>query len=137
MIIGTITLLSILLLGGGGGFSFEKTFKPAVKNVVADEDKQGQVIDVTKEADEALKQLRKQVKDVWSPKLKALLDNYDATEDDFRNFVKEANEARVKIQEQVVGYRFQMKDLMTEAEWNAMYEEVRAQAEEKRKKAEK
>ena len=47
MIIGTITLLSIFVFGGGD-FSFEKAYKAFVKDTVSDKSRQEQIIDLTK-----------------------------------------------------------------------------------------
>jgi hypothetical protein len=135
MIIGTVTLI-MLLFGGGGTFSFEKAFDPFVKDAVKDESRYEQIADVTKQADENLKQFHTEVDDVWAKELKTLLGDYDASKDDFRSFVSRADQSRTAIQRELLDVRFKVTKLMTEDEWNSMYEAIEKKAEEEKKKAE-
>jgi len=135
MIIGTVTLI-MLLFGGGGMFSFEKAFDPFVKDAVKDKSRYEQIADVTKQADESLKEFHKEVDDVWAKELKTLLSDYDASKDDFRSFVSRADQSRTAIQRELLDVRFKVTKLMTEDEWNSMYQAIEEKAEEERKKAE-
>jgi hypothetical protein len=135
MIIGTVTLI-MLLFGGSGTFSFEKAFDPFVKDAVKDKSRYEQIADVTKQADEDLKAFHKEVDDVWAKELKTLQADYDASKDDFRSFVSRADQSRTAIQRELLDVRFKVTKLMTEDEWNAMYQAIEKKAEEEKKKAE-
>jgi hypothetical protein len=136
MIIGTITLLSILFFGGGD-FSFEKAFKPFLKDVVEDKARQEQILDVTKEADGAVAQFKKEVNEVWAKDLIGIVRDYDATKEDFEAFVDRADGSRLAAQRAVVDFRFDVVKLMSEDEWNEMYRLIyEKRAEEKAKREE-
>ena len=135
MIIGTVTLL-MLYFGGGGTFSFEKAFEPFLKEAVKDKARYEQIVDLTKQADQGLAQFRKEVGDVWAEEVKTLLADYDATEEQFLGFVEKADQSRTAVQQGLLDARFGVVKLMTEDEWNAMYQAVEKKAEEERKKAE-
>jgi D-mannonate dehydratase len=136
MIIATVMALSVLLFGGGG-FSFEKYYKPFVKNVVEDESRRKQILDLTKKADKQLDQYRKEVKEVWSKDIKSVSKNFDSTEEDYRNAIARANQSRIAVQKILVELRLSMKDLMTEQEWNEMHEQIREKKAEEKSKMEK
>ena len=123
MIIGTITVL-ILMFGGGGDFSFEKAFEPFVKDVVKDEARYEQIVDLTNEADEDMKAFQEEMGDEWGKKLIALLADYDASENDFRGFYRKADASRLDIQQRLLDARFGVIELMTADEWTAMYEAI-------------
>jgi hypothetical protein len=134
MIIGTVTVLSILLFGGSG-FSFEKFYKDFVKNVVEDKTRREQILDLTKQVDEEVGQYLKEVQDVWSEDVKNTFKNFDATEEDYRNMIDKADQSRIAMQQAVLNVRFKVVELMTEDEWNAMYDQIRKkEADEKAKK---
>ncbi|MCK5405925.1 MAG: hypothetical protein KAJ37_00665, partial [Candidatus Krumholzibacteria bacterium] len=123
MIIGTVTLL-MMYFGGGGMFSFDKAFEPFVKDAVKEKARYEQIVDLTKQADEDLAQFRKEVGEVWAEDLKTLLDDYDATEEQFHSFVEKADRSRTAVQQGVLDARFGVVKLMTEDEWNAMYQAI-------------
>ncbi len=135
MIIGTITLLTILFFGGAD-FSFEKVFKPFIKEVVEEKDRQKNILDVTKQADDAVKQWRKEVKDVWAKDLKQLIADYDATEAEFEAFHARSKQSRKAMQAQILDARYKFVGLMSEAEWNEMYAKIREKAAEEKAKLE-
>jgi Na+-transporting NADH:ubiquinone oxidoreductase subunit NqrC len=135
MIIGTITLLSILFFGGAD-FSFEKSFKPFIKEVIEEKDRQKEILDVTKQADSAVKQWRNEVKKVWAEELKRLLTNYDATEAEFEVFFDRSEQSRKAMQAAILDARYQFVGLMSEAEWNEMYAKIHAKAAEEKAKRE-
>ena len=136
MIIGTVTLL-MMFFGGGGAFSFEKAFEPFMKDAVKEKARYEQIVDLTKQADQDTEQFRKEVGDVWAEELKTLLVDYNASEEQFRGFVDRANRSRTAVQQGLLDVRFQVTKLMTEDEWNSMYQAIEKKAEEERKKAEK
>jgi hypothetical protein len=137
MLIATITAL-VIMFGGGASFSFEKAFKPFVKDTIEDKARREQILDVTKQADDEVKQFKKEVDEVWSKDLKRILSDYDATEEDFRRFVTRADQSRLIAQQRILDLRFEVIKLMTEDEWNAMYKAVEEKrAEERLKREEK
>ncbi len=136
MIIGTITLLSILVFGGGG-YSFEKAYKSFVEDAVSDKSRQEQIIDVSKEADAALEQYAIEVKKVWAQDIKNIFKDFDATQDDYRMIIERADQSRMALQKSILDARMQVKDLMTEDEWNAMYKAINDKEAEAQAKKEK
>ena len=60
MIIGTITVI-LLVFGGGGVFSLD-AYRSAIKDQVADKNRQEQVIELTKQFDNEIKDYNKHVK---------------------------------------------------------------------------
>jgi hypothetical protein len=136
MIIGTITLLSILLFGGGS-FSFEKAYKEFVKEVVLEKDRQEQIIDVTKTADAALDQYTKEIKKVWAADVKKTFRDYDTTRDDYRAMIDRAERSREALQQQILDTRMEVVKLMTEEEWKAMYKAIHEKEAEEQAKREK
>lgn len=128
----TLTLLT-LLHGGGGPFSFEKDFEPFVKDAVADKARYEQIVGQTKLADQDIEQFKKEVEDVWAEELKTLLSDYDADEGQFRAFIERADQSRTALQQKLLYVRFQVVDLMSEDEWNAMYQAMEEKAKEKKK----
>jgi hypothetical protein len=134
MVIATVTALSILLFGGGS-FSFEKHFKDFVKNVIEDKPRREQIMDLAKRADEKQKQYNKEGRKVWAEDVKSAFRNFDSTEEDYRTVIAKANQSRIAMQQGVLDVRFKVVELMTEEEWNAMYDQIRKkEAEEKAKK---
>ncbi len=137
MIIGTITVLSILLFGGSG-FSFEKYYKSFIKNVVEDKTRREQILDLTKEADKQLDQYEKEVLKIWSDDIKRTYRNFDATEEDYKKVIARADQSRIAMQRSLVDLRLGVKELMTEQEWKEMFDQIRKkEAEEKAKKEKK
>jgi hypothetical protein len=136
MIIGTITLLSILVFGGGS-FSFEKAYKDFVKDVVSDKDRQEQIVELTKSGDAALEQYTTEVKKVWAADVKSTFRNYDSTREDFREMIGRADQSRLALQQTILDTRMKVVDLMTEDEWNAMYKAIKDKEAEAQAKKEK
>jgi hypothetical protein len=129
MIIGIV----LLLFGGGGGgeFSFADVFSPFVKDAVTNEARADQILDVYKQTDEDLETFRKDFEDNWSGQIKALLGDYDATKDDFYRLRGEMDEWRKGMLKTTLDTRFEVLELMTEDEWNAMVDAMDAKAAEK------
>ena len=135
MIIGTITLL-VLYFGSGGMMSFEKTFESFLKDAVKEKARYEQIIDLTKQMDEDVEQFQNEVKDVWAEELKQLVVDYDASEGQFHSFVEKADRSRAAMQKEILDKRFAVVKLMTEDEWNEMYQAIDKTREEERKKRE-
>jgi hypothetical protein len=86
MLAAIFTVLLIHFGLGGGSFSFEKAFEPFLKEAVAEQSRYEQAIQLTKEADENFEQFRKEVTEVRAKELKTLIADYDATDEQFRQF---------------------------------------------------
>jgi D-mannonate dehydratase len=136
MIIATVMVLSILLFGGGD-FSFEKYYEPFVKDVVEDNVRQEQILDVTKMADKQLAQYYDEVRKVWAGEIKKTYSNFDATLDDYRRVIATADQSRIAMQQGLVDVRFEVIKLMTEQEWEKMYKAIHEKEAEERAKLEK
>ena len=136
MIIGTITLLSILVFGGGS-FSFEDAYKDFVKDVVSDKDRQEQIVALTKDGDAAIEQYTTEVKKIWAADVKKTFRDFDSTREDYREMIGRADQSRLALQQKVLDTRMKVVDLMTEDEWNAMYKAINEKMAEEEAKKEK
>jgi hypothetical protein len=134
MIIATVAALMILF--GGGAFSFEKAYEPFINDVIADEARAGQAIQLTKEADKNVRQFKKEVGEVWSKDLKVLVSDYHTTDEQFLAFYEKAAASRTAMQQQMLDIRFRLTSIMTKDEWDALYRRMDEKAAENRKKAE-
>lgn len=133
MLIAIFTVLMIHFGMGGGSFSFEKAFEPFLKEAVTDQPRYEQTIQLTKEADENLKQFQKDVTEVGAKELKALIADYDATDEQFRAFYEKRAPARIAMQQRMLDFRFKMTALVTKDEWDSMYRKIDEKAAESRK----
>jgi hypothetical protein len=136
MIAATVALLFVYFGGGGGAFSFEKAFEPFLKEVIADKSRYEETIQLTKDADEAVKQYRKEVSEVWAKELRILIADYDATDEQFRAFYEKSAASRTAMQQHILDVRYKMTEIVTRDEWEAVYGMMDQKAEENRKKAE-
>jgi hypothetical protein len=117
MIIGTITLIMLLL--GGGGFSFD-VFHDAAKDVIADKQIVKQIKVVTKSANKEMKAWGKDVKEI-SKQIAEMNRNYDLTEAEMAAYLKWTDTRRDAFQEKLIKLRFEAKNLVSRAQWEAMY----------------
>lgn len=117
MIIGTITV--IMLFFGGGLFSLD-VFKDAAKDVIQDKDRVKQIEVVTKEADEEIKALDKQIENV-SKQLVSMNTNYNLSRQELDTALEQNDNYREQFQERLIQLRFQAQTLVTQKEWDAMY----------------
>ncbi len=118
MIIATVT--AIILLMGGGGFSFEDALKPLAEQAILDKDLRKQVLAVAKEMDKERKDLAKHLKET-SKELNEKNKNYDTTPEDFSMRYAKSDQAREKAQNNVIELRFKMKELLTAEQWEALF----------------
>ena len=94
------------------------------------------MIQLTKEADENMRQFRKEVTEVRAKELKTLIADYDATDEQFRQFYEKGAQARIAMQQRMLDFRFKMTAVVTKDEWDAVYRKIDQKIEENRKKAE-
>ena len=117
MIIGIITALTLLF--GSGIFSFDY-IRDAAEEVIKDKDKARQVISITEQADEAYESFAENL-DELSEQFVQMNKNYDLTRAEMDSISIQANKNRMAFLEKYVELRFQIKDLVTAEEWQAMH----------------
>ena len=125
MIVGMVALISILF---GGGLSFDSVYKPVVKDVVADQQRYEQIAEVFDTGDDQIATFRDEFNDKWEGELNALVSDFDATRDDFRDWRKRFLVSRSGVVKDLLDVRFSTIKLMTEDEWKAMFKALDAQA---------
>jgi len=120
MIVGTITL--IYLLFGGGVFSFD-VFKEAAADVISDKQIVKQIDAMTSEADKEMKAWLKESGKI-SKQFSRMNQNYDQTKMEMNAFLEQADSSRDEFLEKIIQLRFQVKNLMSQEEWEAMYAKI-------------
>lgn len=136
MLAAIFTILLIHFGLGGGSFSFEKAYEPFLKEAVTETPRYEQAIQLTKEADDNMAQFRKGVTEVRAKELKTLIADYDATDEQFRQFYEKGAQSRIAMQQHMLDFRFKMTTVVTKDEWDAVYRKIDQKIEENRKKAE-
>ena len=121
MIIGTITL--IVMLMGGGFFSFD-VYYDAAKDVIVDKVVVKQIKLVTKAADKEMKAWGKGVKEI-SKQIAEMNRNDDLTKAEMDAYLKWTDTRRDAFQERLIKLRFEAKKLVTLEQWEAMYAKVK------------
>lgn len=123
MIIATITFLTMYVFGGGGfeGF-FPKDFNKQVKKQVADTQRVEQVKDIARQIEKDAEAYNKFVEKTTKEILEVDA-NYDATEADYHQLTAKILAERQQAQTRFVEGRMQIKTLITEAEWAAIFSE--------------
>ena len=124
MLAAIFTILLIHFGVGGGSFSFEKAFEPFLKEAVTEQSRYQQAVQLTKEADENFAQFRKEVTEVRAKELKTLIADYDATDEQFRQFFEKASASRAAMQQRMLDVRFKMTTVVTKDEWDAVYRKI-------------
>jgi len=117
MIIAAIGAIAFLF--GGGIFSFDY-IRDIADEVIKDKDRAKQVISITKQADEAYETFAENL-DELSKQLVQMNKNYDLTREEIDTFSGKVKENRMAFLNKYVDLRFQVKDLVTAEEWQAMH----------------
>ena len=120
MIIGIVTIISLML--GGGGFSFD-VFKDAAEEVIANKQIVRQIEAITENADDELKAWNEDAKQI-SKHLAKMNQEYDLTPAELQTYLAYADSRREAFQEKLIQLRFQARGLMSQKEWEAMYAKV-------------
>jgi len=118
MIIATVT--AIILLMGGGGFSFENALKPLAEQAILDKDLRKQVLAIAREMDKERKELDEHLKET-SKELNGKNKDYDASPEDFSMRYAKTDQAREKAQNNLIELRFKMRELLTAEQWEALF----------------
>lgn len=117
MIIGVITAL--MLLFGGGIFSFDY-IRDAAEEAIKDKDRAKQVVSITKQADEEYEAFTKNLNKLSKQFVKMNKD-YNLTREEMDALSGQAKKNRMAFLEKYVELRFQVKNLVTAEEWQAMH----------------
>jgi hypothetical protein len=119
MLIGIATL--IILLFGGSGLEFYLTnLKDPVKAHVQDKDRQGAVLDASKELGKELKAIQKDVKDQFKGYTDLHAD-YTSTAAEFDAVTDKMVASQLQLSKQVLDARDEIKKNMTADEWRAVF----------------
>jgi len=116
MIIGILTTL--MLIFGGDMFTFENV-KDAAEEVIKDKHRARQVVSITKQADEELELFTENLEKL-SKQFVEMNKGYNLTREGLDSFSLQTKGNRMRFLNKYVELRFQMKDLMTAEEWQAM-----------------
>ena len=117
MLIAAITVFTLLF--GGGFFSLDNV-RDAAKEVIEDKDRAKQVVAITKEADKEFKSFTKNVNKL-SKQLVQMNKDYNLTREEMDSFSIQAKKNLTAFLEKYVELRFQVKNLVTAEEWQAMH----------------
>ncbi len=118
MIIGAIAVLSLLFFGGGI-FTFDSV-RDAAEEFIKDKDRAKQVVSITEQADEEFESFTNNL-DKLSRQLAQMNKDYNLTREDMDSFSSQVKKNRMAFLEKYVELRFQVKDLVTAEEWQAMH----------------
>jgi exonuclease VII small subunit len=124
MLVAIFTVLLIHFGAGAGSFSFAKAFEPFLKEAVTEQSRYERAVQLTKEADENFEQFRKEVTEVRAKELKILITDYDATDEQFRQFFEKGSASREAMQQRMLDVRFKMTTVVTKDEWDAVYRKI-------------
>ncbi|MBW1897289.1 MAG: hypothetical protein JRI47_09550 [Deltaproteobacteria bacterium] len=116
MIIGLITVLTLIM--GGGIFSFGHV-RDAAEEIIKDKNRAKQVVSITKQADEEFETFAENL-DKQSKQLVQMNKDYNLTREEMDSFSIQAKKNLMALLEKYVELRFQMIDLVTAEEWQAM-----------------
>jgi len=134
MLIGTFTVIMILLGGGGPIFNFD-IFKDVVKEQIEDKELRKELVAEVEKADDALKTYRKDMKDL-SKKFVKTNAHYYSSRNELDAITGLADTKRLDTIRQLLDARYGLIDKMTQEQWDAMYAGVDAKVAEENKKAE-
>jgi len=117
MVVAVIYVASLLF--GVGIFTFENV-RDAAEESIQDKDRAKQVVAITEQADEEFESFTENVEKL-SKQLAQMNKDYNMTREEMDSFTIKANKNRKAFLDKYVELRFQMKDLITAEEWQAMH----------------
>ena len=117
MIVGAISVILVLI--SGGLFSFDYV-RDAADKVIEDKDRAKQVVSITKQADEAYETFSENL-DKLSKQFVQMNQDYQLTRQEVGAFSIQTEKNRMAFLNQYVELRFQVIDLVTAEEWQAMH----------------
>jgi hypothetical protein len=136
MLIGLATLLILLFSGGPEEVFLIPNAEKNLKSIIADKDKKSQAVALFKTTKQEIKAFNKELKQ----KSKELQNNSyrgNLTEPAVKQLLKESFEHRKNIQSHLIDQRLQLRELLTEDEWDRFMEVSIQEMASKEKKAQK
>ena len=118
MIIAAVGIFYIIF--GGGLFTFDY-MRDAAQEVIKDKDRARQVIQITDQANEEGIKFEEKFEKL-SEQLVKMNQDYDLTHEEWDAFSEGSEKARTAFLDQYVELRFQISDLVTAEEWQAMHQ---------------
>jgi uncharacterized phage infection (PIP) family protein YhgE len=117
MIVGVYAVVVILF--GGGLFTFDG-IRDMADEIIKDKDRAKQVMAITKQADKGYEEFAEEL-DKLSKQFVTINKKYNTTREEIDSFSSQAKYNRVAFFNKYVELRFQMKNLITAEEWQAMH----------------
>lgn len=118
MIIATVT--AIILLMGGGSFSFENALKPHVEEAIPDKELRKAVLNIAKEMDEERESFSDSMKE-HGGELRDLNKKRTLSSADYDRFFEGTDKRRDEARQRTIDLRFKMKALLTAEQWEAIF----------------
>ena len=136
MLIGLTTLIIIIFSGGPEEIFLVPNAEKNLKSIIADKDKKSRAVDLFKNTKQEIKSFNKELKQ----KNKMLQNNSNRgnlTEPAVEQLLKESFDSRKDVQSHLIDQRLQLRELLTEDEWDRFMEASLEELASKEKKAEK
>lgn len=130
MVVGTLTLISILLFGGGGPDSFLGQTLKLVKKYVEDKGRRAEAETILVRATEEVQAFEMRILE-YRDQLAKVDANYRSRPEDYRLVLRQLDVVWVATHERIFDLRFELKKQVTREEWKDLFSAVQ----EKRAKA--
>ncbi len=108
----------LLLFGASDIFTFEN-FRDSAKATIQDKDRAKQVVAITKQLDEEFETFTENVEKL-AEQVAKINQEYSVTREELDAFAVKAKNNRKAFLDKYVEIRFQLKDLVTAEEWQAI-----------------
>lgn len=119
MIIGTITLISMLFFGGVQEYFLLDKLEKGVKKYVEDKDRRKEILADLKASKNVIKIFNKDRKIMLKSFKKMSLDR-NAKQQDFKDFFNETQSERINFQEKIIEDRLRIVEKFSPEEWNGI-----------------
>jgi hypothetical protein len=122
-----IALLALYIFGGSGTFPLVVELdhaKASIKAQIADGPHRAELLDVIDRAEHAAKDALEKRKKT-TRELLTLVHTYDAQAADIQRLLEEQRDESTSLQEQMIEYRFELKDRMSREEWTKLFPAAR------------
>jgi len=117
MIIAIVAVFHILF--GGGALTFDDV-RDSAEAVIKDKERAKQVISITDEGDYRYEQFSENLEKLHK-QLKAMNRNYDLTREEMDTLSEKAKQNQIEFFNHYITLQFQMKNLVSAEEWQAMH----------------
>ena len=116
-----LSLVILSWLGGGGGGLLPEDFNKTVKAEIADKDLRKSIESVGKQMEKDVAAYQKALEKMAKEALKLNAD-YKAKRNDFMNIADQMIADKAQLQARLLDQRFALTELMSEAQWVAVWE---------------